>query len=140
MDSGVPVTLMSPEGFDGYQFAASGWLGGANAPQGLPGLSTNWTLVEGDVLTETTPVVLEHAAGDLTFRRTISVDENYLFTVNDTVINNGSAAVSLRPYALVRQHGVPADLQNFFVLHEGAVGVIDGTHFDRKFKKWEDEA
>jgi YidC/Oxa1 family membrane protein insertase len=139
VDSGVPVTLMSPEGFDGYQFAASGWLGGANAPQGLPGLSTNWTLVEGDVLTETTPVVLEHAAGDLTFRRTISVDENYLFTVNDTVINNGSAAVSLRPYALVRQHGVPADLQNFFVLHEGAVGVIDGTHFDRKFKKWEDE-
>ncbi|HBU62314.1 MAG TPA: membrane protein insertase YidC, partial [Oceanicaulis sp.] len=139
VDSGVPVTLMSPEGFDGYQFAASGWLGGANAPQGLPGLSTNWTLVEGDVLTETTPVVLEHAAGDLTFRRTISVDENYLFTVNDTVINNGSAAVSLRPYALVRQHGVPTDLQNFFVLHEGAVGVIDGTHFDRKFKKWEDE-
>jgi YidC/Oxa1 family membrane protein insertase len=139
VDSGVPVTLMSPEGFDGYQFAASGWLGGANAPQGLPGLSTEWTLVEGDVLTETTPVVLEHTAGDLTFRRTISVDENYLFTVNDSVINTGSAAVSLRPYALVRQHGVPADLQNFFVLHEGAVGVIDGTHFDRKFKKWEDE-
>ena len=139
VDSGEPVTLMSPEGFDGYQFAASGWLGGANAPQGLPGLSTAWTLVDGNVLTETTPVVLEHSAGDLTFRRTISVDENYLFTVNDTVINSGSAAVSLRPYALVRQHGVPADLQNFFVLHEGAVGVVDGTHFDRKFKKWEDE-
>lgn len=139
VDSGEPVTLMSPEGFDGYQFAASGWLGGANAPQGLPGLSTAWTLVDGNVLTETTPVVLEHTAGDLTFRRTISVDENYLFTVNDTVINSGSAAVSLRPYALVRQHGVPADLQNFFVLHEGAVGVVDGTHFDRKFKKWEDE-
>lgn len=139
VDSGEPVTLMSPEGFDGYQFAASGWLGGANAPQGLPGLSTDWTLVDGNVLTETTPVVLEHTAGDLTFRRTISVDENYLFTVNDTVINSGSAAVSLRPYALVRQHGVPADLQNFFVLHEGAVGVVDGTHFDRKFKKWEDE-
>lgn len=139
VDSGEPVTLMSPEGFDGYQFAASGWLGGANAPQGLPGLSTAWTLVDGNVLTETTPVVLEHTAGDLTFRRTISVDENYLFSVNDTVINSGSAAVSLRPYALVRQHGVPADLQNFFVLHEGAVGVVDGTHFDRKFKKWEDE-
>lgn len=139
VDSGEPVTLMSPEGFDGYQFAASGWLGGANAPQGLPGLRTQWTLVEGDVLTETTPVVLEHTAGDLTFRRTISVDENYLFTVNDSVINTGTAAVSLRPYALVRQHGVPADLQNFFVLHEGAVGVIDGTHFDSKFKKWEDE-
>jgi len=139
VDSGEPVTLMSPEGFDGYQFAASGWLGGANAPQGLPGLSTEWTLVEGDVLSVDSPVVLEHTAGDLTFRRTISIDENYLFTVNDTVVNNGSAAVSLRPYALVRQHGVPADLQNFFVLHEGAVGVVDGTHFSRKFKKWEDE-
>ncbi|WP_440957890.1 membrane protein insertase YidC [Oceanicaulis sp. LC35] len=139
VDSGEPVTLMSPEGFDGYQFAASGWLGGANAPQGLPGLSTQWTLVSGNVLSEDSPVVLEHTAGELTFRRTISVDENYLFTVNDSVINNGSAAVSLRPYALVRQHGVPADLQNFFVLHEGAVGVVDGTHFDRKFKKWEED-
>ncbi|WP_306015478.1 membrane protein insertase YidC [Oceanicaulis sp. MMSF_3324] len=139
VDSDEPVTLMSPEGFDGYQFAASGWLGGANAPQGLPGLSTEWTLVEGNVLSVDSPVVLEHTAGDLTFRRTISIDENYLFTVNDTVVNNGSAAVSLRPYALVRQHGVPADLQNFFVLHEGAVGVVDGTHFSRKFKKWEDE-
>jgi YidC/Oxa1 family membrane protein insertase len=139
VDSGEAVTLLSPEGFDGYQFAASGWLGDANAPQGLPGLSTQWTLAEGDVLTPDTPVVLEHQAGDLTFRRTITVDDNYLFTVSDSVVNNGSAAVSLRPYSLVRQHGVPQDLQNFFVLHEGAVGVVDGTHFSRKFKKWEDE-
>ena len=139
VDSGEAVTLLSPEGFDGYQFAASGWLGDANAPQGLPGLSTQWTLAEGDVLTPDTPVVLEHQAGDLTFRRTVTVDDNYLFTVSDSVVNNGSAAVSLRPYSLVRQHGVPQDLQNFFVLHEGAVGVVDGTHFSRKFKKWEDE-
>jgi len=139
VDSGEPVALLSPEGVDGHQFAASGWLGGPNAPQGLPGLSTDWTLVSGSTLTPSTPLVLEHQAGDLTFQREIALDDNYLFTVNDTVINNGSAAVSLRPYALVRQHGVPEDLTNFFVLHEGAVGVVDNEMFDRKYKKWEEQ-
>jgi YidC/Oxa1 family membrane protein insertase len=58
------------------------------------------------------------------------VDDNYLFTVSDTVVNNeGSAAVSAcAAYsAWCAKHGVPDDLQNFFVLHEGAVGVV-GRH------------
>jgi len=139
VDSGEAVTLLTPEGVDGHQFASGGWLGGPNAPQGLPGLSTEWTLVSGRVLTPSSPVVLEHRAGDLTFRREITVDDNYLFTLNDTVANDGAAAVSLRPYGLVRQHGVPADLTNFFVLHEGAVGVVDDQMIDRKYNKWEDD-
>jgi len=137
--SGEPVTLLTPEGVDGYQFAAGGWLGGSNAPSDLPGLHTDWSLVSGDVLTPSSPVMLEHRAGDVTFRREITVDNDYLFTITDTVSNNGASAVSLRPYALVRQHGVPDDLTNFFVLHEGGVGVVDDQLIDRKYNKWEDE-
>ncbi len=139
VDSGEPVTLFNPAGSPGGHFASGGWLGGADAPADLPGLSTAWRLVEGDVLTPDSPVVLEYATGDLVFRRTISVDERYLFTVTDQVTNNGAGAANLRRYGLVRQEGVPADLENFFILHEGAVGVVGSEMFDRKYKGWEED-
>ena len=43
----------------------------------------------------------------LEFRRTISVDDKYLFTVKDEVANNGRAPVTLYPYALISRHGTP---------------------------------
>lgn len=93
--SGEPVTLLSPRGTQGAQYAVDGWTGAAGAPTGLPGPSTRWQAVGGTTLTPSTPVTLEHTAGDLVFRRTITVDEDYLFTVTDTVTNNGADAVSL---------------------------------------------
>ncbi|MGJ3232526.1 MAG: membrane protein insertase YidC [Oceanicaulis sp.] len=135
-DNDIPVTLLTPEGAPGGHYAAAGWLG--QVPN-LPGLSSQWTLVEGEVLTPETPVVLEYRSGYLVFRRTIEVDQDYLFTMTDTVANTSGEAVALRPYALVRQEGVPADLQNFFILHEGAVGVVGQEMFDRKYGKMEDE-
>ena|GEM_PF-11058 len=135
-DNDIPVTLLTPEGSPGGHYAASGWLGQVD---GLPGLSAQWSLVQGEVLTPATPVVLQYSAGELVFRRTIEVDEDYLFTVTDEVTNQSMAAVALRPYALVRQEGIPGDLQNFFILHEGAVGVIGEEMFDRKYSKLEDE-
>ncbi|XBQ16455.1 MAG: membrane protein insertase YidC [Oceanicaulis sp.] len=135
-DNDIPVTLLTPEGAPGGHYAAAGWLG--QLPD-LPGLSSEWTLAEGDVLTPDSPVVLEYRSGYLVFRRTIEVDEDYLFTVTDTVANTSGDAIALRPYALVRQEGVPADLQNFFILHEGAVGVVGDESFDRKYNKMEDE-
>ena len=137
--SGEPVTLLNPQGSPGGHYVSGGWLGGADAPDDLPGLSTQWTLVQGDVLTPDSPVVLEHTAGDLTFRRTITVDDNYLFTVTDQVTNAGSSPASLRRYGLVRQEGVPDYLENFFILHEGAVGVVGDEMFDRKYRGWEED-
>jgi len=139
VESGVPVTLFTPEGAPNGHYAAGGWIGGPDAPQDLPGLSTPWRQVQGRALTPESPVVLEHRAGDLVFRRTIAVDADYLFTITDRVINEGETAASLRQYNLVRQEGVPPDLQNFFILHEGAVGVVGDQLFDRKYNGLESD-
>ncbi|PWE18802.1 membrane protein insertase YidC [Marinicauda salina] len=138
IDSGEPVTLLNPSGGPGGHYAVSGWAGGSGAPEGLPGAGTEWRLVQGDALTPESPVVLEHRAGDLVFTRTISVDENYLFTVRDAVTNEGGAAVSLSRYGLVRQEDLPAELANFYILHEGPIGVAGREMFDRKFEKLAD--
>ncbi len=62
----------------------------------------------------------------LTFRRTYSVDKNYLFRVDDEVLNNRSEAVTLYPYALISRHGTP-HTEGVFVLHEGLIGVLGDT-------------
>ncbi|MCC5995559.1 MAG: membrane protein insertase YidC [Oceanicaulis sp.] len=139
VNSGVPITLLNPEGAPNGHYLFSGWIGGSDAPSGLPALNTRWRLVEGRQLTPDTPVVLEHRAGDLVFRRTISVDNDYLFTFTDTVTNTGASAVSLRRFGVVRQEDRPPGLLNFFILHEGAVGVVGDRLVDRKFNNLESD-
>jgi YidC/Oxa1 family membrane protein insertase len=57
-----------------------------------------------------------------------------MFTVADTVKNEGTTPASLAPYGVVARHGTPADLQNFFVLHEGVVGRTDGELVEIDYK------
>ena len=123
------VHLLNPVGEAGAYYALYGWVPtGALAIEDVPGPSTPWTVAEGTTLAPDQPVVLTWTnAKGLTFTRTISVDDRYMFTIADTVQNAGSDAVSLQPYGIVARHGKPGDLQNFFVLHEGVVSRTDGT-------------
>ena len=58
----------------------------------------------------------------LTFKRTISVDANYMFTVSDTVTNAGATPVSLSNYGRVTRFDKPTTA-SIYVLHEGLIGV-----------------
>src|SRR5262249_34711357 len=57
------------------------------------------------------------------FRRTIAVDDKYLFTVDDQVVNKGAAPLTLFPYALISRHGTPQTL-GYYILHEGLIGYL----------------
>ena len=59
----------------------------------------------------------------LEFRRTIAVDDKYLFTIKDEVANKGANPVTLYPYALISRHGTPQTL-GYYILHEGLIGVL----------------
>ena len=59
----------------------------------------------------------------LQFRRTIAVDDKYLFTIKDEVANKSAAPVTLFPYALISRHGTPETL-GYYILHEGLIGVL----------------
>jgi YidC/Oxa1 family membrane protein insertase len=123
------VRLLNPVGQTGAYYALYGWApGGALAFEDVPGPNTEWSLQSGGTLSPGQPVTLRWDNGKgLTFLRTMDIDDNYMFTVTQTVENNSGAEVRLAPYGIVARHGRPADLQNFFVLHEGVVGRVDGT-------------
>jgi YidC/Oxa1 family membrane protein insertase len=83
-----------------------------------------WRQVGSGALGVDRPVTLVHDNGQgLEFRRTISVDDKYLFTIKDDVANKSAAPVTLYPFALISRHGTPQTL-GYYILHEGLIGVF----------------
>ncbi|MEP5727742.1 MAG: membrane protein insertase YidC [Sulfitobacter sp.] len=122
------VTMLSPQGSIDAYYALQGWAAGAGIdPAAVPGPETEWTLAAGDTLGVDSPITLtwDNGAGQV-FGRTISVDQDYMFSLTQTLTNNGDAPVTLAPYGMIVQHTEPDDLENFFILHEGAVAIADG--------------
>ncbi|MEO0914775.1 MAG: membrane protein insertase YidC, partial [Pseudomonadota bacterium] len=121
------VTYLSPAGGPDAYYAVHGWAGarglGADA---VPSAVTEWQRESPGSLTPNSPVrlVWDNGAG-LIFRKTIAVDENYMFTVTQSVENTTDEAVAMFPYGILARQGEP-DLVNFFVLHEGLVAAADG--------------
>jgi YidC/Oxa1 family membrane protein insertase len=127
-----PVELFRPEGAKDAYFSDSGWSG----PIQGPGPLTVWTATSQGALSPGHPVTLTWNNGQgLLFTRTISVDDRYMFTVVNTVANNGSVPVKLAPYASIQRQGTPNLTPNWLV-NEGAVGSLDGVLKQIAFKKW----
>lgn len=120
------ITLFSPaETADGY-FTEIGYIG-SDATGSVPGPQTTWTLSGGDKLTPSTPVTLSYTNDKgITFARTISVDDRYMFQVVDSIKNETAAPVSLSSYGRVTRFNKPTT-PSIYVLHEGFVGVA-GEH------------
>jgi YidC/Oxa1 family membrane protein insertase len=119
------VTLLSPAGDLHAYYAERGFVG-AGGDLALPGGDTLWTAASPGTLTPSTPVTLTYDNGEgLAFTRTISIDDKYMFTIEDKVTNSGTEAVTLYPYALVSRHELPS-VQGFYILHEGLIGVVEG--------------
>nr|WP_303684349.1 membrane protein insertase YidC [Brevundimonas naejangsanensis] len=138
--SSPPVELFRPQGMEHAYFAQFGW-SGPNVAGGVPGPNTVWRLTKGETLTPTSPVELTWDNGNgLRFTRIVSIDDQYMFTVKDTVANLGTQAIAIAPYGRVERQGVPVDLGKQMILHEGAIGAFgsDGkfTTEQVKYKDW----
>jgi YidC/Oxa1 family membrane protein insertase len=127
------ITLLTPAGVPNAYFAEQGFVPAAGTTVAVPDSKSVWTVEGGaSTLSATTPVTLvwDNGAG-LVFRRTFAVDEFYLFTVTQSVTNNGSGDVALFPYARVARHGTPK-VANFFIQHEGPHGVLGSNNMVSK--------
>ena len=121
------VVLLSPSGAPNAYYAEHGWVAEAGKDIAVPGADTVWKAESAGPLTASSPVTLTYDNGKgLVFTRIVSVDENYMFTVSDAVANSSGEAVTLYPYGLVSRHGMP-HVQGFYILHEGLIGVVDGS-------------
>ncbi|HYZ45442.1 MAG TPA: membrane protein insertase YidC [Xanthobacteraceae bacterium] len=119
-----PIILLAPSGSPNPFYAEFGWSAPSGTAVKLPGPDTVWQQEGSGALSVGRPVTLVYDNGEgLQFRRTIAVDENYLFTLKDEVSNKGAAPVTLYPFALISRHGTPQTL-GYYILHEGLIGVF----------------
>ena len=137
-DSAI-VDLLQPVGSQAPYYALFGWAPGAGlSGDQVPNANTLWQIEDGETLTPDTPVTLvwDNGAGQV-FRRQVAVDDNYMFTVTQSVENTSNSNISLAPYGILARHGEPADLKNFFILHEGGIRMVDGELTETNYDDFE---
>ncbi len=118
------VELLNPVGASSPYFAEFGWVaaGGATVPDG----DTVWETT-GDRLSASDSVDFRWDNGEgLIFHKRISLDTDFMFEVERSVENTSGEPVTLYPYGLLTRWPTP-EIMGFFILHEGPIGVLDGT-------------
>ena len=141
LDAGSDIVpLLSPLGSDTPYYALYGWAPGAGLTQeDVPGANTLWSVERGARLAPGSPVTLiwDNGAG-LIFRREIAIDDDFMFTIRQSVENRSDSRAAMAPYGVIARHGVPEDMKNFFILHEGLIAMADGELAEVNYSDVED--
>ncbi|QIG49496.1 membrane protein insertase YidC [Nordella sp. HKS 07] len=133
------IALLSPSGTPQGYFAEQGFVAATGTTANLPGPKTEWQAPADAVLAPGKPVTLTWDNGEgLVFTRTISVDEDYLFSIKQEVHNKTAEPISLFPYARIQRQGTPK-VAGIYVLFEGLIGVLNGELDEIHYKDLKDE-
>jgi YidC/Oxa1 family membrane protein insertase len=120
------IVLLSPPGTPNAYFAEQGFIPAAGAVAKLPDTKTVWTAPGDAVLSPGKPVTLTWDNGEgLIFSRTISLDDEYLFSITQTIENRTGAPVAVLPYGRVQRQDTPV-IAGWWVFFEGMLGFLDG--------------
>ncbi len=126
LDKQEKIVLFYPDGTERPYYAHYNW-GGKGTD--FPNKDSEWKIAENSPKTltanETVTIYWENTAG-VRFEKDISLDDNFLFKIGMRIINNSASNIDFAPYGLVLRTDEP-DVVDFYILHEGLVGVIDGS-------------
>lgn len=125
------VELLKPSAAENQYFADLGWLS-LDKSLKLPTADTVWNSTSSELTPDNAVVLTWNNGNGLEFVRKITLDKNYLFTIEDTVINNTNQDIDLFPYALISRN-IKNFAQTRSVVHEGLNGVIDNTLQEFKY-------
>ena len=117
------IVLLSPDGALDAYFADIGYVPQPGSTVILPGPDTVWT-ADGDRLTVQKPLTLSYDAGKgVVFKRVITLDDQYLFTITDTIDNGSAEPLSFFVHPSIVRRGKPK-ISGYAVLHEGLIGIV----------------
>ena len=116
--------LLQREGQIGHWQAQHGFVAAPDSKVTLPDEKTVWQASGDGRLTPATPVTLRHVTPEgLVLSQTISVDENYMFTITQRAQNGSGETLTLYPFGQIARTGTP-QLTDLFILHEGPIGFF----------------
>ncbi len=132
------IVLLNPKKVQNGYFVETGWVT-ANKNIEIPNSTTIWKIEGNNKLTPNSPVKLVWTNDDgIKFEKKISIDNQYLFTINQTIINNSDKTYNFYTYGQIIRNEAP-EVTNFYILHEGLLGVFDDQLIEEDYDDIEEK-
>ena len=119
------IIFLNPSDTENGFYIETGWTSIGDKIK-IPTKETIWTVKGNNILSDTSPVILQwNNKEGVLFEKKIELDDKYLFKITQQVKNNSNSPIDLFPYAQMTRNKIPDDIQNFYIQHEGFIGVFD---------------
>ena len=119
------IGFLNPLGSEDAYYLDTGWVSPDSSIE-LPNNKSKWTADKSSIGINDPVKIIWTNTQNITFEKIITLDEHYLFSVDQRVINNSDKSFDLYPFGLSKRQGLP-EMQNFFILHEGPLSVTEGV-------------
>jgi len=132
------IVLLNPKKVENGYYIETGWATN-NKNIKIPNSNTTWKIEGNNKLTPNSPVKLSWTNdNNIKFEKEISIDNQYLFTVNQSIVNNSEKTYNFYPYGQIIRNKAP-EVTNFYILHEGLLGVFDDQLVEQDYDDIEEK-
>ena len=105
----------------------------------IPNSNSIWSVSGNKKLTAESPIKLTWANDQgITFEKEISIDDKFLFTVKQRVINSTNNKYDFYSYGQIIRNEAP-EITNFYILHEGLVATLDDELIEEDYDDIEEK-
>ena len=138
LDGTKQVVLLNPRNLNYGYYVETGWATNSENIE-VPNSRTVWKVEGNNKLTPNNPINLrwKNEQG-IIFEKRISIDDEYLFTINQSIKNTSEKKYSFYPYGQIIRNTAP-EVTNFYILHEGLIGVFDDQLVEQDYDDIEEK-
>ncbi len=138
LDSDENVVLLNPKESENGYYIETGWAIN-NKDIEVPNSNSKWEVVGNKLLTPNSSIKLVwNNKQNITFEKEISIDDKFLFTVDQKITNNTQNTYNFYPYGQIIRNLAP-DVTDFYILHEGLLGVFDDNLVEEDYDDVKDK-
>ncbi len=139
LESKEKVTLLGPRNIENGYLVESGFVT-SDKNIDIPNAETKWSIIGNSKLTEQSPIKLSWKNDQgITFEKEIYLDDKFLFTIKQRVINSTNKKYDFYSYGQIIRNKVPEGLSNFYILHEGPIATLDGELIEEDYDDIQDQ-
>ena len=125
LESNEKIILLAPRNIENGYLIESGFVT-SDKNIDIPNSDTVWSIVGNNKLTDQSPIKLSWTNNQgITYEKEIFLDEKFLFTIKQKVINGTNKKYDFYSYGQIIRNKIPQDLTDFYINHEGFVSHLD---------------
>ncbi len=139
LDSDKKITLLNPKNIENGYFIESGFVT-TDKNIDVPDSNSVWSVIGNNKLDEQSSIKLSWTNDQgITFEKEISLDDKFLFTIKQKIINPTNKKYDFYSYGQIIRNKIPEGLQNFYILHEGPIASLDDELFEEDYDDIQDK-